>query len=283
MSRVIVILLLAFFICCSCQEKASNPNKELTISAFIGLSEDKYRVDPHKIRRYITDLCEKDETTWSVDRQTRGYYLEGNPFIWINRFGVYSRADTLVSSLILAGRYGLGSKMLRTSIIEDDIRRMHDLDIDVAMFRDNRPDNLVELMAKRGFKRSRYIIVGDGQDGFEETYTCQEVSIDIFYFHKVEEKDEVYCYDFISDPQLHARDSMKKYGGLLARRIYLPFTGVSDFEFLGHQVKVPLNYDEYLSAHYGKDYMIPNPAWSTLTSPVARIIEGEIGKLVQFE
>lgn len=159
----------------------------------------------------------------------------------------------------------------------------HDLDIDVAMFRDNRPDNLVELMAKRGFKRSRYIIVGDGQDGFEETYTCQEVSIDIFYFHKVEEKDEVYCYDFISDPQLHARDSMKKYGGLLARRIYLPFTGVSDFEFLGHQVKVPLNYDEYLSAHYGKDYMIPNPAWSTLTSPVARIMEGEIGKLVQFE
>lgn len=149
MSRVIVILLLAFFTCCSCQEKASNPNKELTISAFIGLSEDKYRVDPHKIRRYITDLCEKDETTWSVDRQTRGYYLEGNPFIWINRLGVYSRADTLVSSLILAGRYGLGSKMLRTSMIEDDIRRIHDLDIDDG------ENNINAVMARLEYNLTR--------------------------------------------------------------------------------------------------------------------------------
>ena len=158
----------------------------------------------------------------------------------------------------------------------------HDLDIDVAMFRDNRPDNLVELMAEHGFKRSRYIIVDDGHEGFEETYTCQEVSIDIFYFHKVEGKNEVYCYDFISDPQLPARDSMEKHGGFLARRIYLPFMGLMDFDFLGCQVKVPLNYDEYLSVHYGKDYMVPNPAWSTLNSPVAQIMKGEIGKLVQF-
>lgn len=158
----------------------------------------------------------------------------------------------------------------------------HDLDIDVAMFRDKRPDNMVELMAQHGFKRSRYIIVGDGQVGFEETYSCHEVSIDIFYFHKVEGKPEVYCYDFISDPHLSARESMEKYGGLLARRIYLPFKGLVDFDFLGCQVKVPSNYDEYLSAHYGDDYMIPNPAWSTLTSPVAQIMEGEVGKHIQI-
>ncbi len=158
----------------------------------------------------------------------------------------------------------------------------HDLDMDVAMFLKDRPDDLPQQMEKHGFKRSRYIMVDDGGDGFEETYTYYEISIDIFYFHESEKQGEVYCYDFVTDPSKPDRKFMEEYGGYLARRLYLPFTGLRDFEFLGVEVRIPRNYEEYLSAHYGEDYMIPNPNWSTLTSPIARIMKGKVGKLVQF-
>ncbi len=155
----------------------------------------------------------------------------------------------------------------------------HDDDIDVGMFLKERPNNMVALMKQYGFTRSRHIMIDDGKDGFEETYMCQNVSIDIFYFNPVEGKDEVYCYDFITDPSRPAREFMEETGGFWARRITLPFNGLADYDFLGMKMPVPSNYDEHLRANYG-NYMEPDPTWNISKSRATRLMKDKIGKQI---
>lgn len=149
MSRIIVILVLASLICSSCHEKVSNPNRELSFSAFAGLNEKRYHIDSHEIRAYIAEMSRVDGVSLPMDRQTFKYYSEGKPFIWINRLGLCNRADTLLSVLLQAGEYGLGAKMLRTSRIEEDIRRMHYLDVDDG------ENNINAVMARLEYNLTR--------------------------------------------------------------------------------------------------------------------------------
>lgn len=151
----------------------------------------------------------------------------------------------------------------------------HDDDIDVGMFLKDRPFKLEEHMAKYGFKRSRHIIVDDGQDGFEETYEMKGVSIDIFYFHQT--GNEIYCYDFLTDPDTSPREFMDKVGGFWARKVIFPFTGLTNHNFLGIQLKIPTNYDEHLKAHYG-NYMQPDPNWGVKKANGTILMKDKIGK-----
>lgn len=150
----------------------------------------------------------------------------------------------------------------------------HDLDIDVAVFSDVDFEIMHEKLIRKGFKLSRKIEIytnNASEVGFEKNYTKDSVSIDIFVFHKGEEYI-VYTHDFLDSTTI---------GGLtiynVVRRLTLPLNGFIDYTFLNNKVLIPQNYPEYLSAHYGSDYMIPNPKWTTRTSPIAKVIDGAIG------
>lgn len=138
----------------------------------------------------------------------------------------------------------------------------HDLDIDLAMWRDQRPDNLPQILLDAGFRLAHSFSVEDGELGLEETYTKNGVSIDIFYFFPAINKLP-YCCDFfaIEDSPTHAI-SMKRFGKVLARRIEMPMTReriLIDFENI--KLYAPTNAHELLAFRYGPDYMIPNPKW----------------------
>lgn len=153
----------------------------------------------------------------------------------------------------------------------------HDDDIDVGMFLKDRPENLEKHMARYGFKRTRHIIVDNGQEGFEETYEFQGVGIDIFYFHPTNKANEAYCYDFLTDPDRPPREFMDEVGGFWSRKVIFPFSGLIDWNFLGIQVKVPANYDEHLKAHYG-NYMQPDPDWGIKKANGTILMKEKIGK-----
>lgn len=138
----------------------------------------------------------------------------------------------------------------------------HDLDIDIAMWHDERPDNLQDILNQIGFKLSHTYSIEEGRLGLEETYIKNGVGIDIFYFYSAINKHP-YCCDFLPINNLPTpSSSMKKYGKVLARRIEMPMTRermIIDFENL--KLPAPVNAHELLAFRYGHDYMIPNPNW----------------------
>ncbi len=120
---------MGFLLLSSCNEKTNNPYKGLTLDAFSELSSDCYKLDARVIRERISGIAENDGAPLSMDIRTRKFYLNNNRFIWINRLGVFSRADTLLSIIRQAGRYGFNARMFRTDAIEEDLKRVRSLDV----------------------------------------------------------------------------------------------------------------------------------------------------------
>ena len=150
----------------------------------------------------------------------------------------------------------------------------HDFDIDVAVFSDENLTKAHDCLLKNGFKLSREICIYTNNAsavGYEKTYTKDSVSIDIFIFYK-ENEQHVYTYDFLDGTNI---------GNLMiyktVRKISLPFDGLTEYKFLNNKVHIPSKHSKYLEAHYGADFMVPNPNWTTRTSPAATVIDGAVG------
>lgn len=127
----------------------------------------------------------------------------------------------------------------------------HDLDLDIGVFFDN-PQLVRKVLEKGGFKLIKEYRVGDeGLLGFEETYSYKDVTIDIFYFHKV--RDVMYCNTFSP-----FEDEYKDMTIFQVKQITVPYTGFSILEFKGMNFNVPYDIPKHLTAHYGKNFMIPN-------------------------
>lgn len=112
----------------SCHDKADNPNKELSLDRFSDLRVDEYSLNSVKIRNHISRLAGKDGVLLPMDGRVKRYYAEDNPFIWINRYGIYNRADTFLSILNRLEHYGLSKKAFRVSQIEKDIQSIRNLE-----------------------------------------------------------------------------------------------------------------------------------------------------------
>lgn len=158
----------------------------------------------------------------------------------------------------------------------------HDLDLDVAIWAEDYSDKLYLALIERGFKLKHTILVDNGELGREETYELNGVSIDIFYIYPTIDLYPYTC-DFIAHRDtVSFRDSMNKYGGLIARRVQLPwkkeFIRV-DFENL--KVPITSNANEILTFRYGSDYMTPNPKWVYYDSMNSTIVwKGKKGIMV---
>lgn len=150
----------------------------------------------------------------------------------------------------------------------------HDMDIDVGVFDDIDFECLNKELLKQGFKLQRRIEIYSNckaDEGQELTYSKLGVSIDIFVFTRIDE-NFAYTHDFLDFIRSNEFDVFEK-----VRKITLPFKQLKEFRFLNMNVHIPENYTEHLAAHYGEDFMIPNPNWSTLTSKAASVVKGSIG------
>lgn len=136
----------------------------------------------------------------------------------------------------------------------------HDVDIDTAVFYDERPDDLSDILESYGFKLVHSFTVKNGVMGMEETYIKDNVTLDIFYVY-YDENGETYQCDFYPEKGVVTwEESMKKFGYVWARKLKLPMShSFTRVPFHHISLSIINNYDEWLTSRYGKTYMVPDP------------------------
>ena len=150
----------------------------------------------------------------------------------------------------------------------------HDDDIDVAMWIDDYSSEMIDYLKEAGIKLIHSFSVNHDLYGKEDTFEYKGVLIDIFYFYK-DQENKTYCCDFVNQPGCITRaSSVKKYGGLLPRKIYVPLGDEIVYTvFKGIEVSIPSNYKEILAFRYGEDYMTPKPGWKPKTKYLVDVPE----------
>ena len=113
----------------SCHEKKENTNKQITLDELSEWNEKPYSLSSRKIRHAIDSLRLHPSGIMYADKYTRAYYASRSPFLWIDRFGIDARADTLLSRLEQTTHTtGLPPSCFRTAELKAHLRRIRNLD-----------------------------------------------------------------------------------------------------------------------------------------------------------
>lgn len=128
----------------------------------------------------------------------------------------------------------------------------HDIDIDVAMFIADLEKARQALIAD-GFELiHEFGVVGDGVS--ELAFCCKEVKIDIFF---VSVKNRKFVHNIFFKE--HFSDHNDDFRVI---EMFLPETDFIEYDFLGDKYLIPEKTEEYLTANYGPNFMIPDKYWS---------------------
>lgn len=133
----------------------------------------------------------------------------------------------------------------------------HDLDLDIGVYFSD-AGKVEKALKDSGFTLIQQFIVGDGTLGLEQTYMYKGVTIDIFYFHQ-EGEHSIYCNGF--------RVAKNHLQVFQVKKTTFPFAGFSDLEFKDLIFKVPMPIEEHLKAHYGDNFMVPDPNFNSNEAP----------------
>ena len=90
-----------------------------------------------------------------------------------------------------------------------------------------------------------------------EQYRYKDIGFDIFYYRKDEDKyiTNIWLADNYAIPQ---KESYKQQKGKLYETTFTAFA-TKEIEFYKVPFRIPADANRYLSEHFGKDYMVPNP------------------------
>jgi len=159
----------------------------------------------------------------------------------------------------------------------------HDLDLDVGTYLSNYDYENEKIFRKYGFKKIIDFTIDDGLYGREETYEFLGVSIDIFYYTKVEET-RAYYHDFMTLDGKSRATTIIERGGLIPREITLSLSSISLMPFLGKNFPIPQPIEKHLEDRYGKDFMIENSSWEiNATNKNIKILKNKIGIMKVYD
>lgn len=117
-------------LCASCRDKVSDRDKDINIEAFSDLRTPVFSLDSKEIRRIVDSLCYGEKSYFAGDRLAKNHYLGGGEYLWIDRYGVDSRADSLLAVLADVGDVGFSKDAFFVDVIASDLVRMRNLDFD---------------------------------------------------------------------------------------------------------------------------------------------------------
>lgn len=89
---------------------------------------DAYKFSKSKINEKLAIIAHADEDSLFVDHRTRSFYLNRPVLPWVDRHGVSSQADTLLTYIKKVDEIGFSPSRFRVHQIELDLERMKNLD-----------------------------------------------------------------------------------------------------------------------------------------------------------
>ena len=143
----------------------------------------------------------------------------------------------------------------------------HDVDIDVAVWKEDYSPKIQRILEENGFKLDHRFLIDEGESAREETYVRNDVSIDVYCIFPPIDTYPYVCSKWMPIGEcVTLEDSMEKYGYVTGKRLEMPIikrTVRTQFESLS--LPILENSEEVLSFYYGADYMNPNPEWREST------------------
>ena len=138
-SLIVLFLLLVS----SCNDSHQSTVGQMALDDFTPLKSTEYALSSQQIRETLEHILRADDDVSDADIRVKDYYRTGNPLVWINRYGVDDRADTLLEELHRRiTDMGFTERSFCVPQIENDLTRMRSLDFDSA-------DNTVSRVAGR--------------------------------------------------------------------------------------------------------------------------------------
>ena len=137
----------------ACHEKGSIERPLPTSETVSQLAEQSYRLDNSKIRKQLDLLARADRGSLVADSRTRRYYRDGGNLLWIDRFGVDKRADSLLAYLNTVEEMGFSKRVFVVGQIERDLQRIRTLDVDTGIRDVNRVMARLEYNLTKAFLR----------------------------------------------------------------------------------------------------------------------------------
>ena len=137
----------------ACHEKGSIERPLPTSETVSQLAEQSYRLDNSKIRKQLDLMARADRDSLVADSRTRRYYRDGGNLLWIDRFGVDKRADSLLAYLNTVEEMGFSKRVFVVGQIERDLQRIRTLDVDTGIRDVNRVMARLEYNLTKAFLR----------------------------------------------------------------------------------------------------------------------------------
>jgi hypothetical protein len=150
-----------------------------------------------------------------------------------------------------------------------------DDDLDFGVIANN---SLEQPLKKEGFKLLKRVLTEDIIT-FEQ-YLYKGFRFDIFYYREVDNKivTNIWLPNSYDLPQ---PISYQKSLATLSETTFEAFS-TKEILFYGTKFRAPQDYGFYLSQHYGKDYLIPNPNF-TLDDELNRVTVNKKHKVEFYE
>ena len=121
------LLCMTLFI--SCGEMKNESHISIERDDFAAWDTATYELNSRKIR-YTIDSMRLRPTRMHADKFVREYYAGKGTFLWITRYGVDEKADTLLRHITTATTDGIPEQIFQTEHIKEGIRRIRQLDFD---------------------------------------------------------------------------------------------------------------------------------------------------------
>lgn len=128
-SLIVLFLLLVS----SCNDSHQSTVGQMALDDFTPLKSTEYALSSQQIRETLEHILRADGDVSDADLRVKDYYRTGKPLVWINRYGVDDRADTLLEELHRRiTDMGFTERSFCVPQIENDLARMRSLDFDEA-------------------------------------------------------------------------------------------------------------------------------------------------------
>ena len=125
------LCVMLMMVSCAKEKVVEHPYAGLSSEYFDSFSDKALTADAQEIRDYILNIVKADHDSLKADRYTRAHYkffsTSPSVFLWINRKGISSQADTLLACLDSCELDGFKKQQFGVEYIRKDLETLRNL------------------------------------------------------------------------------------------------------------------------------------------------------------